>query len=566
MFKLINNGYSSNLKLATVVDIILNYDHPYFNPKENINIAKELKTVNSDQLPIGYNNLPANNNDIDYSFIGRAKVRIIDEENRIDESRLRWAIPLNSCITQYPLLNECVLIIEIGKDLYYTNPFNYYNFTAVNASFNIESGLNIKSTSAVPSSYKIALKNNDTESINKFKLKQSYIAPPSITSVFRSGYLGENYIFNPYIRTLYKNEGDTIIESRFGQSIRFSAYDNTNNDTDNKGESRKDLSYNLNRNILSKSANGGFGNPLITIRNRQRNLGLKNAPQKLHPKLPEIPPITDPEKYYGGQIVEDINNDGSTIELNSGIRKSKWVTTCYKSMFGITLNNDPTEEQPNFNPINSTKFIFPELDGDQIVINTDRLILSSRFGETFHYSKKRYGIVTDNEYTVDANDQIVITTNGITCINSPQIFLGQYGETNEPAVLGQTAVDWLYDLCNWLLNHVHWYHHVHPYPHSHPDAGRETPSNTIDASAEQTQAPVQQIKLKLLRDNLHKLLSRRVFLVGGGYACGSDGVLPANSNGECQLPVKINTVTGDGVIGSFYGKNRRENPKIKTFK
>jgi hypothetical protein len=202
----------------------------------------------------------------------------------------------------------------------------------------------------------------------------------------------------------------------------------------------------------------------------------------------------------------------------------------------------------------------PVLTGDQIVINTDRLVLSSRFAETLHFSKQRYAVVTDNEYSVDANDQVVITTNRLTCLNSPQIFLGQYGETNEPAMLGQTTVDWLYDLCNWMLDHVHWYHHVHPHPHGHEDAGAINQQNTMDAQPDQTQIPVQQITLKLLRDNLHKTLSRRVFLTGGGYAPGSNGVKPPGSGAECRDPVKINTVTGEGVVGDFKGRNRREGP------
>jgi hypothetical protein len=161
---------------------------------------------------------------------------------------------------------------------------------------------------------------------------------------------------------------------------------------------------------------------------------------------------------------------------------------------------------------------------------------------------------------VDANDNVVITTNNTACINAPQIFLGQYGETNEPALLGQTTVDWMYDLCNWLLDHVHWSHHVHPHPHTHPRSGNATPENTRDANPDQTQIPVQQIKLQLLRDNLHKTLSRRVFVTGGGYAPGSNGVKPAGSGGECKDPIKINTVTGAGVVGDFKGRNRREGP------
>ena len=204
--------------------------------------------------------------------------------------------------------------------------------------------------------------------------------------------------------------------------------------------------------------------------------------------------------------------------------------------------------------------MFPTLNGDQIVINTDRLVLSSRFAETLHFSKKRYAVTTDSEYTVDANDNVVITTNNTACINAPQIFLGQYGETNEPVLLGQTTVDWMYDLCNWLLDHVHWHHHVHPHPHTHPRSGDATPENTKDANPDQTQIPVQQIKLKLLRDNLHKTLSRRVFVTGGGYAPGSNGVKPTGSGGDCKDPVEINTVTGAGVVGDFKGRNRREGP------
>lgn len=564
MSNLLTKGYTSNFKLAVVVDIILDESHPYFSKEHNQKIASEIKNVYPDQIPVNYNNDVADKNDIDYSVIGRAKVRIIDTEIRISTSRLRWALPLTHCFTQYPLLNECVLVIEMGEYLYYTNSFNQYNFPTANPSYKFEIGLNAFSRGAIPSSF--VYNNEDANTLNN---KQSYLAPPSITTVFNSGFLGERFILNPYIRTLKRFEGDTTIESRFGQSIRFGAYDNTDNDCDieleSKLQSRKDTSYSLNALTFPASSAGGFGNPTLTIRNRQRNLSLEHDLQYTHKRLPAIPKISDKEKNFGGQIEEDINNDGSTIELNSGIRVTKWITSCYKSMFGITEGNVPTEEQVNYNPAGATNFIFPRLCGDQITINSDRLIFSSRLGETFHFSKRRYGIVTDNEFTIDANDQIVMTTNRVACINAPQIFLGQYGETNEPAVLGQTAVDWLYDLCNWLLNHVHWYNHVHPYPHSHPDAGGESPRTTINSENNQTQAPVQQAKLKLLRDNLHKMLSRRVFLVGGGYASGSDGIKPEESESDCLDPIKINTVSGDGVLGDFKGKNRRENPKPKKF-
>ncbi|MFN9900874.1 MAG: hypothetical protein ACK55Z_19255, partial [bacterium] len=134
------------------------------------------------------------------------------------------------------------------------------------------------------------------------EFRRSYIwAPQSAQSKleYGLGYLGNYFIINPYIRSIKKYEGDTTIESRFGQSIRFSAYDE--NRTNDKSIYP---SYALNGNLLRQSKDGGYGNPKITIRNRQRNIA-QNKVQQLHPKLPPIPPITEKERNYGGQIDED---------------------------------------------------------------------------------------------------------------------------------------------------------------------------------------------------------------------------------------------------------------------
>jgi hypothetical protein len=528
------------LQLAVVVDIILDDTHPFFGINSNNSNSKPPPTVKYQQIPINYENkIPVPSN-TDFSYIGRAKIRILSEEKQTAYEKLPWAIPLDNTITQFPLLNEQVLVLKIGENYYYTKPFNRLNFLGTNGDFVTEKSSSDDGNSAIP--------------YFKPKNRKSYVSHPLFLPLNQNGYFGNYFILNPYIRSVRQFEGDTIIESRFGQSIRFSAYDD--NRLIDKGFGS---SYTLDGNLLKDSSLGGYGNPKLTLRNRQRNIS-QNKAQQLHPKLPPIPSITDKGKNYGGQIDEDINNDGSTIQFTSGYTESSWKTTVYKSIFGVTADKKPTEDQVKFNPPNSTTFVFPSLNGDQIVINTDRLVLSSRFAETFHFSKKRYAVATDSEYTVDANDQVVITTNNTATINAPQIFLGQYGETNEPALLGQTTVDWMYDLCNWLLDHVHWYHHVHPHPHGHEDAGKIDAENTNDANPDQTQIPVQQIKLKLLRDNLHKTLSRRVFVTGGGYAPGSNGVKPTGSGGECKDPVNINTVTGDGVVSGFKGRNRREGP------
>jgi hypothetical protein len=172
------------------------------------------------------------------------------------------------------------------------------------------------------------------------------------------------------------------------------------------------------------------------------------------------------------------------------------------------------EEQSAFLPAGATNFQFPQLMGDQIVINSDRIVISAKANEMFQYSKKRMSFVTDDEYTVDAHKQIVFNTNNKTVFNSPAIYLGEYDQTAEPVPLGQTTVNWLSALCDLLLEHTHWY------LHSHPDAqggtvGTPTPN--------QTQILVQNMKLIILQQNLQALLSRRVFVTGGGFAPGQDG-------------------------------------------
>ena len=349
----------SPIQLAVVVDVIFDETH--------IKLQDAYKQkINPQTVPLNYKNEAANENDVDFSYIGRAKVRILSQEKKSSVEKLPWAIPLEQTITQYPLVNELVLVQKVGNNYYYSKPLNKFNFPN-NIDYTVETVYSENGKPAVPFYFD--------------GTRATYTSAPIYSKYNNIGYVGQYFISNPFIRLVKKNEGDTVIESRFGQSIRFSAYDD--NRQNDKGVYP---SYDLNGNLLKDSSGGGYGNPKVTIRNRQRNIAL-DEPQQLHPKLPPIPKITPIEKNFGGQIPEDINNDGSTIQLTSGRTSSDWKTTVYKSTFGKTSNGEPTEEQVRFNPKNSTPFVFPTLNGDQIVINTDRLVLSSRFAETLHFSK-----------------------------------------------------------------------------------------------------------------------------------------------------------------------------------
>lgn len=492
-----SSGEFYELEMGVVLDIVLDETHTIFSQGNNVH-----STIDAERWPADMEGKMALRTDKDLTWIGRALIRPVNSETSTRKENLAWAFPLDGNVSEYPLINELVIVVKYADKWFYTKKINLKNWPHNNLDFSVEPTITGKNNNELyvdpPTPYQGPV------SQTKFQGGTNY-----------QGAAGRYFIANHKIRTVKRFEGDLLFESRFGQSIHLSAYDsNRNNDV---GDPKN-----------SDYTNGG--NPMILIRNRQRPLVKQGQTLRPHPKLPPIVG-TFQEKNVGGYLEEDINHDGTSIHITTGQTISKWATTCYKKMFGTG------EEVSAFS--GKSSFKYPILNGDQIVINSDRLLFSSRYGETFHYSKKRYAVLTDSEYTLDAHDQVVITTHTKTVINSPAIYLGEYDMTNEPVLLGQTAVNWLYEFCNLFIEHTHWY------IHSHEDAGKETPS--------QTQAIVQLQKAISLRDKLHTLLSRRVFITGGGLAPGKNGATITDGS----PPVNINVSNGSGVPGGWKGSNYR---------
>lgn len=95
-----------------------------------------------------------------------------------------------------------------------------------------------------------------------------------------------------------------------------------------------------------------------------------------------------------------------------------------------------------------------EFLGNQIFINSDRIILNSKIQEIMFFAKKAMNFVTDGIFTIDAVDDIITNTTSRTIINSPEIYLGGE-EAEESVVLGNTLVDLLNELIDMLVNHKH---------------------------------------------------------------------------------------------------------------
>lgn len=442
--------YFYELEEAVVLDIIMDEKHPEF--KNSI-----LETA---IWPPNIDGSSPKKGDKDYSKIGMIKFRFLQSEVGKTKQSLNWAFPIeNTGITEWPLYNEVVIVGQYMNKYFYSRKLNISSVVNTNANFKVEqiAGLTDKNYDEYSASSTSPMKGPTSKLTNKGG--NDY-----------SGVLGGYFKFNHHIRALRRYEGDTILESRFGSSIRFGAYDkNRANDVGAPGE-----------------YSGGGGNPMILFRNRQA-------------------PVKEKEGYTAkGLTLEDINKDGSSIHITSGKTTSEFKTTT---------------EKPMISGLTTVKL--PKLDGDQIVINSDRVIISSKANEMFFFSKKDIGMVTDKELHIDAKEKITITTLKTTSINSPKIYLGDHAKTYEPALLGRTTITWLKALVNVMIDNIDTQVSVlrTNLLHFHGSAVGPTtpplPPAAIQWGIQIIELQKNRVQLVTLRSQLSSLLSNRVFVSGG---------------------------------------------------
>lgn len=228
-----------------------------------------------------------------------------------------------------------------------------------------------------------------------------------------SEYDGFGNYFSPNpAHTLKVFEGDSIFESRFGQSLRYSAYNN-----------------------LAGSDKDGKSIPLyapsIILRNGQSSLFSANVSLK-------------------ESIEEDINRDGTIISLTSKEYQLPFLpgTVNEKGISDFETKPESFAEYPK------------KLIGDQLLLNSGRIILSAKNGEMIFYSKKNYGFISDGGMSIDnklgidvsVKDNIHIVTNDRDInmfTGNGSIFLGS--KELEPMVKGQKLVDVLSELIDAIL-------------------------------------------------------------------------------------------------------------------
>jgi len=232
--------------------------------------------------------------------------------------------------------------------------------------------------------------------------------------------------------------GDVINEGRWGNSIRLSSTSKTYNNT----------SYN------NWSKKGDNGDPLIIIRNGQ------------------------PKGITSGflPIAENINNDQSSIYLTS--TQQIPITVSSKDYFSYGVNNENTPANPE------------EFNGNQVIINSGRLIFNSTNDHIMLSSNKTINLNSKKGIYLDTPNDVVINTNS-------KIKLGGQGAC-ESLILGDTLKNDLDFMLSVLMQLVDTISYSQLYP-----GGLPVPDGATSVVASNCKEA-----LKNIKDNLDNILSK----------------------------------------------------------
>jgi len=155
----------------------------------------------------------------DGSNVGMVQVRFIPSDRGVPKEKLNWAAPIDSSIREYPLKNELVLVFYSLGRLFYTRRINSTN-KITESSW---PGLSQRFSPTEPSQ-------NQSDAAQLAAQGGTAYRPWGSQQQFS---LGDEFSENPTVRMVRPNEGDLIVQGRFGNIIRFgsSLFSNPNTNT-----------------------------------------------------------------------------------------------------------------------------------------------------------------------------------------------------------------------------------------------------------------------------------------------------------------------------------------------
>jgi len=309
---------------ARVIDIVLDENHKYY------------------ELVGQWNGIGA----IFYEIVNKSGTK----------SYPNFALPYDSQLKTYPLINEIVLLISLpnqsmgfvssNESYFYMSPLGIWNHPHHDAYPNVLDGLNDEEqTRDYPTTTSGSVR-RVTDGSTEIDLNSSN---PSQNT------FPEKEKEKTNIHPLLPFMGDSLLEGRHGQSLRF-------------GSTAKSKSEKKN----NWSDSGENGDPITILRNGQ--------PSK----------VSD-EGWI--PITENINNDLSSI----------YLTSTQKLPYNLSIEKSEKWLKP---PTFPGQYILP-----QILINSGQISINSKEDSILLSSKKSIGLTCEDEINLTGNNTVLDTTN-----------------------------------------------------------------------------------------------------------------------------------------------------------
>jgi hypothetical protein len=305
---------------ARVIDIVLDENHKYY------------------ELVGQWNGIGA----IFYEIVNKSGTK----------SYPNFALPYDSQLKTYPLINEIVLLISLpnqsmglvssNESYFYMSPLGIWNHPHHDAYPNVLDGLNDEE------------QKRDYQATSQGSVKR--VTDGSTEIDLNSSNLSQNtFVEKVNIHPLLPFMGDSLLEGRHGQSLRF-------------GSTAKSKSEKKN----NWSDSGTNGDPITILRNGQ--------PSK----------VSD-EGWI--PITENINNDLSSI----------YLTSTQKLPYNLSIEKSEKWIKP---PTFPGQYIL-----SQILLNSGQISINSKEDSILLSSKKSIGLTCEDEINLTGNNTVLDTTN-----------------------------------------------------------------------------------------------------------------------------------------------------------
>jgi len=283
------------LEEAIVVDVVVNDQH-------------------SDYDTDGYN-------------VGAVKVRMLSSDAFDQAGSLTWAFPMSPNVTDYPLLNEIVLVMPALNRFYYTRRLNVSNRVTAQPLFGLNDGFKARPSTE-----------QQTSEMSRVGDGGAPVRDDPGTEADRLGAYFEDKLT---VYRLRSREGDIIYEGRTGQSIR-----------------------------LGSSPDANLSPTLL----------LRCGPSPNAPRSTNSP---------FSLIDEDINGDLSSI----------WMVTNQNVPLTFATVNGKTHFKSATAP--------NTLDGNQIILNSDRIVFNTKAGKLLVSTFLGTNFSTMQDHTVDTEKNYI---------------------------------------------------------------------------------------------------------------------------------------------------------------